>query len=57
MVHQYLSDIIVMSGATGETCLKGVTRASVTPEKWIPKKKCKNPNYLYTKKGSNSKSG
>ena len=33
MVHKYLSDITVMSGATGETFLKGVTRASVTPEK------------------------
>ena len=35
VVHKHRSDISIMSGATGEICLTGVTRAIVTLEKRI----------------------
>ena len=38
-VHKHVRDTSYLSAATGETCLPGGTRVSVTPEKHIPKKK------------------
>ena len=41
LVHKHQSDLSTLSGATGErsSVLTGGTRASVTPEKRIPKNK------------------
>ena len=57
-VHKHRSYLYCLSAVTGETGLTGGTKAIITPEKRIPKKKkYKIPSFVSTKKGSNSKLG
>ena len=57
-VHKHRIDIFALSESTWEIGLTGGTRASVTLEKHIPKKKMhKIPSFVSIKKGHDSKSG